>query len=270
MSDSVICVGNLSARGRDANLLRLRVLYSDISQGDQRAILHEIIRLAQLKAGHYVCFANVHMLIEAYHSLAFRSILNGATVVSPDGMPVSLLMSWLYHVPQKRLSGPDLMPALFEQASREGLSVFFYGSTNDVLESMVERLSVEFPDLKVVGSVSPPFRRLTEAEDLELISRINCSGASIVFVCLGCPKQEVWMAEHQHQIKAVMVGVGAAFSFYSGHLNRAPKWMQNFCLEWLFRFLMEPKRLFIRYFYTNVLFIILASCQLLFNKTSKG
>jgi N-acetylglucosaminyldiphosphoundecaprenol N-acetyl-beta-D-mannosaminyltransferase len=147
------------------------------------------------------------------------------------------------------------MPDLFAAAEKSGLSVFFYGSTEGVLKGILQRIDREHPQLEVAGAYSPPFRELSDSEQKEHVARINASGAQIVFVSLGCPKQEIWMARNMGKINAVMIGVGNAFPVYDGRECRAPQWMQKLSLEWFHRLCQEPRRLWKRYLVTNSIFL---------------
>ena len=169
----------------------------------------------------------------------------------------------LGHAGQQRINGPDLMWKYCEQAQYRDESVFFYGSSEATLALLKTKLLSAFPTLKIAGVISPPFRTLTSAEDMAIIEQINTSGAGVVWVSLGCPKQELWMAEHRGRINAVMVGVGAAFDYHAGTLKRAPLWMQHNGLEWFYRLVSEPRRLWKRYLITNTLFVLKAIRQLL-------
>lgn len=217
-------------------------------------------------AGHqsrYVCIANVHMLMEAIDSTEYRQIVNSADLVTPDGMPLVWMMRLKGQRDQPRVYGPTLMLHILEAAAREKISVGFYGGAPDVLESLVRRMQARYEGLKVAFSFSPPFRAMSQEEDHTIVEQINQSGARIVFVSLGCPKQEVWMAIHRGKVNAVMMGVGAAFDFHSGVKPQAPMWIQKVGLEWLFRLLAEPQRLWRRYLYHNPRFIVLALADLL-------
>jgi N-acetylglucosaminyldiphosphoundecaprenol N-acetyl-beta-D-mannosaminyltransferase len=164
---------------------------------------------------------------------------------------------------QRRINGPDLMLRYCEIASVRNESVFLFGSTEKTLRILQTRLHHRFPSLRIAGAISPPFRPLSEQEDAEIIAAINASGARTVWVSLGCPKQEKWMAAHRDRVRAVMVGVGAAFDYHAGTLKRAPSWMQNNGLEWLHRMALEPRRLTKRYLQTNSVFIVKAARQLM-------
>ena len=165
-----------------------------------------------------------------------------------------------------RVSGPDLMWALLGRCAAEGLPVYLFGSTPDTLQALMVRAMAAFPALQIAGHESPPFRALSAEEDADAVSRINASGAGLVFVGLGCPKQEHWMLAHRGRINAVMLGVGAAFDFHAGTVSRAPLWMRDNGLEWLHRLASEPRRLWKRYLVINTLFVLGAAKQLLLKK----
>ena len=211
----------------------------------------------------YVCICNVHSVVTASQDFGFNQIVNNADLATPDGAPVAWLMRLLGHAGQQRINGPDLMWKYCEQAQYRDESVFFYGSSEATLALLKTKLLSAFPTLKIAGVISPPFRTLTSAEDMAIIEQINTSGAGVVWVSLGCPKQELWMAEHRGRINAVMVGVGAAFDYHAGTLKRAPLWMQHNGLEWFYRLVSEPRRLWKRYLITNTLFVLKAIRQLL-------
>ena len=228
-----------------------------LSLGSFQDFVNNIVVLGQRKQSSYVCVANVHSCIETYQDASFAQMVNQADIVTPDGMPLVKAMAWLYGIKQDKVSGPDLMPVLLLESEKKGLKVYFYGSTDDVLERLKDFCSENYPKLLIVGMHSPPFRVLTEAETQAEIQQINSSRANLVLVALGCPKQEHWMANMKGKINAVMVGVGGAFPMLVGVQKRAPLWMQKNSLEWFYRLVQEPRRLFKRYFITNSLFILL-------------
>jgi N-acetylglucosaminyldiphosphoundecaprenol N-acetyl-beta-D-mannosaminyltransferase len=162
---------------------------------------------------------------------------------------------------QRRLNGPDLMWRYLALEAPKGGKVYLYGATETTLDRLRARLGREFPGLQVVGAESPPFRPCTPTEDAAQVDRINSSGAHVVFVGLGCPKQEFWMAQHRGRINAVMIGVGAAFDFHAGVQARAPEWMQHHGLEWAYRLVREPRRLWRRYLLTNIPFLFMGGGQ---------
>ena len=211
----------------------------------------------------YVSICNVHSVVTAAHDPDFMTVLNNADMSTPDGAPVAWALRQLGCASQERINGPDLMWRYLAKAEQRGQIVYFYGSTEATLKKLIGVLSVKFPRLQVGGAYSPPFRTVTEQEDQAAVDAINQSGAHVVFVGLGCPKQEKWMAAHCGRINAVTIGVGAAFDYHSGVLKRAPLWWQRHGLEWLHRLYSEPRRLFKRYLVTNTLFVIGISMQLL-------
>ncbi|MGJ0223480.1 WecB/TagA/CpsF family glycosyltransferase [Streptococcus pyogenes] len=200
---------------------------------------------------------------------AFAAVLQASDLNAADGFPVAWMLRRLGFAGQHRVSGPDVMWELCRAAERLGLPVYFYGSAVHVLDSLVENLKRHFPDLQVAGFYSPPFRTLSEAEQMNVARAINESGARIVLVSLGCPKQETWMAAQKSRISAVMLGVGAAFDFHAGTLRRAPPWMRRVGLEWAFRLGCEPRRLWRRYLVTNTLFLWLAGKQFLSRRAGR-
>lgn len=210
----------------------------------------------------YVVLANVHVTVTASRDIDFAAVVRAADMVTPDGVPVTLMLRKLGSLGQERVSGPDLTWALLGRCEAEGLPVYFYGSTPETLARLFERIRAVFPQLTMAGD-SPPFRSLSVQEDEEAIARMHASDAGLVFVGLGCPKQEQWMATHRGRINAVMLGVGAAFDYHAGTIKRAPAWMQNSGLEWFHRLLSEPQRLWKRYLVTNTLFIFGAIKQII-------
>lgn len=216
-----------------------------------------LIENALEKVSTYTCVANVHMCIEAYQHKDFAAIVNQADLVTPDGMPLVKALKWLYGINQDRVAGMDLLPDLLKESEAKNIKVFFYGGTEAMLANTKNYCAQQFPQLQIAGMISPPFRSLTKEEEQEYINTINASGAGFVFVALGCPKQEKWMASMKGKIQACMVGIGGALPVMIGMQKRAPVWMQKASLEWLYRLLQEPKRLFKRYAITNTLFIVL-------------
>jgi N-acetylglucosaminyldiphosphoundecaprenol N-acetyl-beta-D-mannosaminyltransferase len=234
-----------------------RLLNTLISIGKYNEFIEEIIRLSQQKKSSYVCVSNVHMLIEAYKDKAFEKIVNDADLATPDGMPLAIAIKFIYGLKQDRVAGMDIMPSILKEAESKSLSIYFYGSTNETLELIIAKAKKEYPDLKIAGHYAPPFRLLTEEEKLEIVNKINYSNPHFVMVALGCPKQEKWMADNKNKVNSCMLGVGGAFGVYAGVQKRAPLWMQNISLEWLFRFFQEPQRLWKRYLVTNSMFSLL-------------
>lgn len=210
--------------------------------------------LEELK-GDYICVSNVHTTVTAYRDKAYRHVQNSGAMALPDGQPLSIVSRKRGFSEARRVPGPDLMPAILDLSQKAGYRHYFYGSTETTLEALRAALLRRFPKLQIAGMYSPPFRELTGEEDEEIVRRINDSGADFVWVALGAPKQEWWMYEHRHRVKALMLGVGAAFDFTAGTTKRAPMWMQKLCLEWVFRILKDPKRMLPRYLNTNFAFV---------------
>ncbi len=201
--------------------------------------------------------------MEAYDSAAYKKVINHADLTTPDGMPLVWMLRMKGVKNQTRVYGPQLMLYVLERAEQEQIPVGFYGSDETTLKKLVSNMRERFPSLSVKYTFSPPFRELDNQEDTEVIKAINDSNTRILFVGLGCPKQELWMAEHKEKISAVMLGVGAAFDFHAGNKPQAPTWMQTIGMEWLFRLLHEPRRLAKRYLYHNPRFMMLALLELL-------
>ncbi|MGY3089355.1 N-acetylglucosaminyldiphosphoundecaprenol N-acetyl-beta-D-mannosaminyltransferase [Hymenobacter sp. UYAg731] len=233
------------------------VLHANISTGRTADFVDTILGLGAARASAYVCFANVHMLVEAERNAEFRQIVNNAAVAAPDGSPVAAAVRWFRGPAQERMAGMDLLPALLCAAAERGQAVYFYGTTDDVLQAMVWRARWELPTLRIVGAYAPPFRPLTDEEDADEVAAINAADPDLLFVALGCPRQERWMADHQGRIGACMLGVGQAFRVYAGLEPRLPSWARKLWLEWAFRLWQEPRRLARRYFVTNTRFMYL-------------
>jgi N-acetylglucosaminyldiphosphoundecaprenol N-acetyl-beta-D-mannosaminyltransferase len=212
----------------------------------------------------YVCITNVHSVVTTGQDAAFGEVVANADMATPDGAPVAWMLCKLGYPTQQRINGPDLMWKYCAAAAGRDESIFLYGSTDETLAILQQRLRAAFPALKIAGAISPPFRALSAEEDAADVARINDSGAGTVWVSLGCPKQEKWMAAHRGRIHAVMIGVGAAFDYHAGTITRAPLWMQRAGLEWLHRLASEPGRLWKRYLVTNTLFVLGAARQLIF------
>jgi len=238
-------------------LPKYAVMHSNISTGRTADFIETILQLGAARSSAYVCFANVHMLVEAERDPDFNRILNAAEVVAPDGSPVAAAVRWFSGPAQERVAGMDLLPALLRAAAERGQSVYFYGTTNTVLQAMVLRAQKELPTLRITGTYAPPFRPLTAAEDALDTAAINATDPDLLFVALGCPRQERWMAAHQGQIRACMLGVGQAFPVYAGLEPRLPPWARRLWLEWAYRLWQEPRRLGRRYLLTNSRFLYL-------------
>lgn len=203
--------------------------------------------------GKYICVGNVHTTVMAHDDVQYYKVQNNAAFVLPDGKPLSVYSRKHGFPEAERVTGPDLMLELF--ARNNGLKHYFYGSTPETLTLLEEKLRAQYPHLQIAGMVSPPFKKLSAEDDAAEVEKINKSGADIIWVGLGAPKQENWMYEHMDKVSGVMIGVGAGFDYHAGNIKRAPMWMQKLSLEWLYRLLQDPKRLFKRYLVTNTRYL---------------
>lgn len=256
----------------ESNMLRKgqAILEAFIDALTWEETITRITQWGAARESRYVCICNVHSVVTTTQDIEFKIAVNNADMSTPDGAPIAWALRRLGHTSQERINGPDLMLKYLAHAEQLGHAVFFYGSTETTLTQLRAMLANQFPQLNIAGTCAPPFRPLTKQEDEEIIKLINESGANVVFVGLGCPKQEIWMAEHRGRIHAVMIGVGAAFDYHSGMVKRAPLWWQQHGLEWLYRLGSEPRRLFKRYMVTNTLFVIGFLRQIVTGKNSLG
>ncbi len=227
----------------------------------------KILNWAQHHESKSVFASNVHMTMETYDDPKFAQIVNNADLVTPDGMPLVWALKALGIKDASRVYGPTLTLDVCQSAATNDVSIALYGGTTDSLVAFTNFLNQQFPSIKIVCQISPPFRPLTIDEDNEYTREIVKSGAQILFVGIGCPRQEIWISEHKGRIPAVMLGVGAAFDFHSGRVRQSPPLMQKMGLEWLFRLIMEPKRLWKRYFKHNPRFVLFFLMQLYKYKT---
>ncbi|PLK50054.1 glycosyltransferase [Uliginosibacterium sp. TH139] len=243
--------------------LVVNVLNAYLDVVDWTAAIARIRSWATERESRYVCIVNAHSVVTTGQDAAFGKVIREADMATPDGAPVAWMMRKLGHPAQERINGPDLMWKYCEAIAGSEESIYLFGGMPETLDVLQKVLALKMPGLKIAGAYSPPFRAATPEEDAEIVERINASGAGTVWVSLGCPKQEKWMAAHRGRINAVMIGVGAAFDYHAGTITRAPLWMQRNGLEWLHRLCSEPRRLWKRYFVTNTLFILGAAKQLL-------
>ena len=240
------------------------ILDVPISAVDLSTAVNVIEEWIEERNRHYVCVCNVHTVMECERSEAIRRIYENAGLVTADGMPLVWISRLIGFRGVGRVYGPDLMLALMEQSIARGWSHFLYGGAPGVNELLSARMRARFPEIKIAGEISPPFRALLPHEDADMVKQINDSGADIVWAGIGAPRQECWMAEHRARLDApVLIGVGAAFDFLAGVKAQAPRWMMASGLEWLFRLASEPRRLWRRYLVNNPLFIWLVLLQLL-------
>lgn len=205
--------------------------------------------------GDYICVANVHTTVTSSEESEYCKVQNGGLMAIPDGGPLSTVGRKRGFKSMSRITGPSLMEELFKVSSEKSYRHYFYGSTEETLEILYQKLNENYPGIQVAGMFSPPFRSLEPNEDAVIIKKINETKPDFVWIGLGAPKQEIFMAEHQGKIDGLLIGVGAGFAYHAGLLKRAPRWMQKSNLEWLYRLLQEPKRLFNRYLHTNTKFI---------------
>lgn len=208
--------------------------------------------------GDYICVSNVHTTVTSYDNPEYARIQNSGVMALPDGGPLSSLGRKRGFSEMQRVTGPGLMEEIFKVSVQEGYKHYFYGSTRETLDKLIKKLEAMYPGIKIAGSYSPPFIPMTKEEEEAAVKMINLAAADFIWVGLGAPKQEIWMARQQGKINGLMIGVGAGFDYCAGNIKRAPQWMQANNLEWLYRLLQDPKRLFKRYLVTNIKFIWLA------------
>ena len=233
------------------------ILGVNIEVNSYDELVQQCTAWARAGESHSVFFATVHMLMEAHDSATFRAKLITADKVNPDGMPLVWALRALGHSDACRVYGPDATEALLPAAQKSGIPIGFYGGTEATLAQLIGKVENRYPGIRIVFTMSPPFRPLSEAEDESIVQQISDSGARLLFVGLGCPKQEEWVIDHRGRIPAVMLAVGAAFDFLAGSKRQAPRWMMRNGLEWVFRLASEPRRLWARYLKHNPRFVAL-------------
>lgn len=231
------------------------ILGVNIAVTSMTKTMHTIIENLENWRGKYICVSNVHTTIMAHDDEDYRKVQNEAVMSLPDGGPLSAYSRSVGSNEAKRVTGPDLMQEVLKQSGEYGWRHFFYGSTEETIARLKEVVHEKYPGAVVAGMISPPFREISPEEDAHYVEVINQAKPDFVWVGLGAPKQEIWMAAHKGRINALMIGVGAAFDYECGNIDRAPKWMQKLSLEWLYRLLQDPKRLFKRYFVTNLKYL---------------
>lgn len=243
---------------------RVNVLGVGVSAINMEQALAIVERWIVRGERHYICVTGVHGVMESQRDPGLRSIHNRAGLVTPDGMPLVWLGRLWGHASVTRVYGPDLLLAVCQHSQERGYRHFLYGGAERVPQALARNLQARFPGLQIAGTYSPPFRPLTDDEEAQVVEMINEARPDIVWVGLSTPKQEYWMAGHVGKLRAsVLIGVGAAFDFHAGLKKQAPLWMQRNGLEWLFRLLAEPGRLWRRYLVNNPLFIVLVLAQAL-------
>ncbi|MGD0800060.1 MAG: WecB/TagA/CpsF family glycosyltransferase [Terracidiphilus sp.] len=258
----------MTATAEPQNLIVTRsILGVNVAASSCDEVVQLSLRWAGERQSRALFFASVHMIMEAVDDPAYRSRLNAADMVFPDGVPLVWALRALRERGAERVCGPDSTAALLAAAETNSIPIGFYGGSPAVLEALLGAARLRHPNLIVAFQESPPFRALTPEEDRAVVDRINASGARLLFVGLGCPKQENWIIEHMGRVPAVMFAIGAAFDFIAGSKRRAPRWMQRSGLEWVFRFVTEPRRLALRYLKHNPRFILKFLHQLLAEST---
>ena len=226
-----------------------------------------IIKKALKKTSYGVSALAVHGLMESQKNTRMKKALANIDMITPDGQPIRWALNHFFKADLKdRVYGPKLTEHVIAACEKEHLSIYLYGSTENTLNQLSKNLKEKFPSLLIAGIHIDRFRDATEEEDKEDVKKINQSGARVVLVGRGCPRQEIWVGEHMGKINAVMMAVGAAFDFHAGTLKQAPAWMQNKGLEWLFRLYKEPNRLWKRYLTTNSKFVYLTTKKILKGK----
>lgn len=249
---------------KETTISTCEILGVGIAAVDMDGALRFIRENLDALRGNYICISNVHTTVMSYEDESYRRIQNEAALALPDGKPLSVICKKRGFPEAGRVTGPDLMGEIFKCSRAGGYTHYFYGSTPETLVRLRERLETDY-QLSVAGMYAPPFRQLTEEEDRQAVERINQARPDFIWVGLGAPKQERWIYEHRGQVQGLMIGVGAGFDYYAGNIKRAPLWMQKYSLEWLYRFLQDPKRLFKRYLVTNTKFLYLIIKERRFN-----
>ncbi|MFI3326449.1 MAG: WecB/TagA/CpsF family glycosyltransferase [Clostridia bacterium] len=231
------------------------ILGVEISEVNMQILVNFTTENIKKISNEYICVSNVHTTVMSYEDKSYRDIQNGAILAIPDGGPLSSVGRKRGYKKMQRTTGPSYMEEIFKISAKKGYRHYFYGSTEETLDKLFGKLTENYPGIQIAGMYSPPFRPLTNEEDEQITNRINEAKSDFVWVGLGAPKQEKWMAEHKGEVKGLMVGVGAGFDYFAENISRAPMWMQKSNLEWLYRLIQEPKRLFTRYMITNTKFI---------------
>lgn len=239
----------------DYDIPTVKILGVDIAAIDMDWLLKFTSDHVDELSGEYICVSNVHTTVTAFCDEEYRNIQNGGIMAIPDGGPLSTEGRKRGAKNMGRTTGPDYLEEILKLSAEKGWRHFFYGSTQETLDDLKRVITREYPETVIAGMYSPPFRELSAVEDAEEIKMINEADSDFIWVGLGAPKQEKWMANHQGRVNGLMIGVGAAFDFLAGRINRAPRWMQDNNLEWVYRLIQDPRRLFGRYYWTNTKFI---------------
>ncbi len=213
---------------------------------------------------HYITVNNVHTVIEGFLNSNYQDSINNAFMALPDGKPLSVVSKIKGYKDSFRIFGPTLMEKTLEWGQKDKLKHFVFGSCEETINKMKAMIQKKYPEAEIVGMISPPYRPFTDSEVEEYFKLFNKSKADIIWVGLGAPKQEIWMYENYKKLDSgIMIGIGAGFDYLAGKTKHAPEWMKNYSLEWLYRLVQEPKRLWKRYLVTNSLFIALIIAEFL-------
>lgn len=231
------------------------ILGVNIAAIDMRWLLDFTNKYIKDLSGDYMCVSNVHTTVTSYEDKEYCMIQNGGIMAIPDGGPLSSVGKKRGYKDMERTTGPSYMGEILKISVEKGYRHYFYGSTEETLGKLYKILERDYPGLQIAGMHSPPFHSISKEEDAFIVEQINETKPDFVWVGLGAPKQERWMAEHQGKVNGFMVGVGAGFDYFAGNIKRAPEWMQKSNLEWMFRLMQDPRRLFKRYWHTNIRFI---------------
>ena len=252
---------------KDKTVIRNTILRMKVDCIEYDVALDQLLNWTATSKSRYVCISNVHMCMEAFDSDEYKEIVNNSDLNLPDSAVIRFVQKTFTMCNiGKTKKGVDIVLDLCRLASTKGKPVGFYGSSQNTIEMLTEKVQKHYPELDIKFKYSPPFRSLTEAEDKRIVNDINSSGVKLLFVGLGCPKQERWMAEHKDKLNCVMIGVGAAFDFIAGTTKASPAWVHDYGFEWLYRLMSEPRRLWKRYLKQNPRFIWYFFLQLLGKK----
>lgn len=249
------------------NFEKILIWDTPVTLIDNGLFINEVISLAKTRSQNYICVSAVHNIVESYFTKRHWKALNGAIINTADGKPVALLASILSNKKQEPVSGCDFTPVILEECAKHNISIAVFGGSQAMLNQFKNKVNSELPTLRLRGLISPPIGTIEELSSPELIHSINQLDADIIFVVLGCPKQEQWMAKNSERINSLLIGVGAAIPVYCGSETRAPLLLRQLYLEWFYRFLKSPKRLFYRYWVYNPIYIISSIIYIYLNWT---
>ncbi|TAF78079.1 MAG: glycosyltransferase [Bacteroidetes bacterium] len=250
----------------DTKVETKRVIDLDISVLSYQDVLNKILEFATIRKKAYICFANAHMVVEAKLNKNIAEAVNHSDITTSDGMSVVMALKQIYKINQNRSAGMDMIYDILKMSEQKNLSIFVFGSSRGTLNLFIKNAKKDYPNLKINGTLAPPFREFTDNENNIFVEEINHSRADLLLVGLGCPKQEKWMYENSEKINPVMLGLGGAITLYASQVKRAPLFMQRSGFEWLFRLIQEPRRLWKRYLVSNTLFIYYFIIQKFFSK----